>query len=339
MGFSLFSRITPHDKFIKAIFSSSFTENFFSIFNKTNYNKLTESFSDFDDDNPVFDLFIRTVIRNPLLTNTEQTALTINELCKAIQGNSLTFNIVIFDNCYMQTVDTIYSLAASNIAEYIIAPQTSIHWRGYDYSVFNLLDRKIDDAFCISFCKASYDNLVAFSESRQDKNIAEIAISGINVKKASDFFKATNNLIIAVYNILAGHNAQVSGVLMATAIDLALKKAKDVTRKPDGKGLGIELFDICVLFKLIVEKINNTDLNNQFKEFLTHYNKIVVCREASAYFKPNTTGASICFPKTLDLDHPNQYYYYFIKEGAQIKSQFADANWDDLLNLYYSEYE
>lgn len=336
MGFSLFSEITIDDKSFESLFlllfgfelSSIFRINILNTIEKTDNNKI--------DLNAIFNTFGKTQFDKQQAL----TALTINELSESIRQNKLKFDLIVFDNCYMQTVDTAFAMQEHT--KYIIATQTSIHWRGYAYDVFMGLNNKIDDSFCDKFILESFNVLKKLAEELNNESIAEVSISCFNAESANNlaFFNLCKQIITDMYNYLVDDDNKTS-IQMADSIQNALKSCKDVTLKPDGKtGQRLELFDMLILFEKIIINFNKNDLKNKLTDLKKIYPTLISTTQASPYYKDITNGLSICFPLDFEKSEDNPYYYYFIDEDAQVKSQFAEeSNWDQLISVYYRDFE
>ncbi len=337
MGFSLFSDLTNDDKALEGLFSVIFGFELNSLFTLESSNqKAKDSLSN----NNIIELLTSIISKSELDRQQVLTALTINELVWSLNNTGLIFDLIVFDNCYMQTIDTLFAMQKHT--KFIIATQTSIHWKGYAYDVFVSLTEKINSSFCEKFIVESHNQLQKTAVLLNNESIAEISISCYNTEAAANygFLNLCKRFISLMYNYLIDDNEKVS-IKMASSIKGALKSAKDVTLKPDGKtGTHLELFEMIILFEKIVTSFGKIDLNDMFLDLRNLYPKVIQVHKPSPHYAPFTQGISICFPTDFEKSEENAYYYYFIDEDAQVKSQFAEeSNWDQLITTYYRDFE
>jgi len=70
-------------------------------------------------------------------------------------------------------------------------------------------------------------------------------------------------------------------------------------------------------------------------DFESIYGTILITNKSTPLLANKSKGLSICFPLTKELLDQHTYYQFFLKDNAQVKSQFAKTtNWGRFINRF-----
>jgi hypothetical protein len=323
MGYSMFGEITDEDNFKNL--STPQSIDFKDSFPPTR-KKFTLSLA-----------LVPPVFINPFFKDFERmtgvSALTINELAEAINNSQLTFDLILLDNCFMQTVDTLYALKSKT--RYLIAAQSGIPWQGFAYNHFNNLIKKIDDDFCIEFTSISYEKLKLFIANVGIKlpnafSKEDLLISCLKTEKADDFFNSLIDIFSFLYKFYDEENPS-----LARSIYQTLTKSLDITQTSfELSQNGLALIDLKNYFANL--HLSDPEFSNAYKKFSEIYiSSILVSHQSSAILKDNTFGISICFPNSWTKCRYNPYYEFYLKKNAKVESLFSKkTKWGQFLFTY-----
>jgi hypothetical protein len=337
MGYSMFWYISPGDEMrdMSLILPSRFSE--LLKFDNSTYGKhisvrepLFSTMSDFSFERSPFS---ESTLKSDVKVNLPKpdiSALTINELLMAIKGSKLNLDMVILDNCFMQTIDTVYTLKDNT--RYLIAPQTGFPWRGFFYGFFDTLNSKIDDDFCRKFCDTSFTELQKSDlavDVFQSKDVSFSCIKMANINPFAESLLQIAQFFRDNYNYLDEND----NFPVAEAIYNAVCDSTDLS----AKAYAINLIDIKSFLIRYNEriKISVPDFEGPFKNLLALYNSVVISNNAGAEYKTESSGLSILFPPNHKTLGDNPFYKYFEKENAQVESTFAKiTGWGTFLETF-----
>lgn len=263
----------------------------------------------------------------------ELSALTINELGEAINNSGIRFNMIILDNCFMQTVDTLFTL--KNYTDYIIAAQSGVPWRGFTYSFFDKIKATIDDGFCGDFCENSYTELKKFITNKDVRlpngfSIDDLIFSCIKTKNADAFLNA---LILMVGYINRNYYPS-----LIIPMYRPLTKCDDLSKSTlTLSEEGLALIDLKHYFDNV--KIADRDYMLYYQALDTaSKNNFVISKKTSPKHEASTFGISICFPSSWSKCKENPYYFFYLSPVAQVKSGFSTkTNWGEFLHAYLTD--
>jgi hypothetical protein len=329
MGYSLFFKIQPGDQFKNFSFLNNKT--FQDLFENTNEKlKVTKA---------IFPILQESNIEKMEFGNASSSfdstskvsALTINELSKAIQRTGVKFDLMIFDNCFLQNVDTLYTL--KDLSNYIVAPQTGFAWRGYDYSSLNKLNAKVGDQFCTTFCEDSFLELQKkpSNEYSNDFTWEKIAFSWIRTSDANELFLNIGRII---YFFRKYFRNKRSGI--PAAIYNAITNCSDLSQSAYAPHVGLWLIDLKRFLTLYDENIEM-----RYDEFEPYYKRTMELIQKMIKIYPGSetktdaNGLSIFFPPDKKSCRDSEYYSFFINTGAQIQSAFSkEMYWGAFINEF-----
>lgn len=324
MGFSLFNLITTSDKF----------------FSNFKFNLLLSNNGDDPDIKKVWNegLVTRVLKHDIYLSDNEKdekkgvTALTMNELASTLRKVNLNFDLIVMDNCYMQNIDTLYALGGST--RYIISAQTAIPWQSFLYSAFDTLSAKIDDTFCIDFCNGSLNKLNFLEKvvSEADRVwYQNITFSCLNTSMIKNFTDKLEDILTYIYD-----NYKIPS--LSQPLVNALYNGFDLSQLGFKKNESLSLIDLPNFLNKLKAELNSNDhpvLVQVITEFESIFGNMLKTNISTPLLKNKSSGLSICFPLMHELLDKHIYYHFFLKDMAQVKSQFAKTtNWGRFINVF-----
>lgn len=313
MGYSLFNKITIDDKML-------------SNFDLENI--LWTMASDTKEKSDLWQrgLVLNVTQQNFILPDKQSdekrgvTALTINELAGVLDKIKLNFDLIILDNCFMQTIDTLYALG--HRTNFLMSAQTTIPWQSYFYQAFNKLNTKIDTVFCRTFAEESEMKLEALRKlaKGEDKKWYDYrSFSCIDTKNLDNYLSNFEDILNYIY-------ANYKEINLAQCLVDALFKSYDLSSVAFKKDEGLSLIDLNIFLDILESMLKSNEhpeLKSKITKNKNFFEKILISNKVTDKLQGKSSGLSICFPDSFDKLEKHIYYSFFLKEDAQVKTRFA----------------
>jgi hypothetical protein len=288
-----------------------------------------------------------------LLNKKKFTTLTIFELSQAIKRSSIKkFDLVIMSNCYMQTIDTFYSLR--DCTKYIISPQTSFPWESYDFgSIIPLRNKTIDDEFCkniLSKTKESMEALLPIHNLNLHFNVSidEISFSCIKTEKQTEFFNSIKIICDELLEIYYEKDKEIYRAKdQIEDITNITNPKRDLSYKSEFKLFQKDLYFLLKFLQMELQnnKIIYSACNSIFD--LVDNNDIILDRvkgslldwDSNTKIKYAARGISIFFPNTRYEYENSKYGEAFIMPESIAQTEFSkEFGWGNFLERFFNQY-
>jgi hypothetical protein len=285
--------------------------------------------------------------------------LMVKELAKAIETSFTKIPILIMMNCWMQSIETNCQLR--ECVDYLIAPETSIDWLGYDYiSILNQLIKNPninEEQLAKDVIKYSVKRYLKWKEDKGANvaiDVEELILSATRPALSEKVTDKITDLVIALESALPGNIKKIAN---------ARKITIELTKPYGGGGRSwcfVDILNLAYNFKnqalidkelvdsfrdilnpkyeidIIDNKENETETESYSKSNSgedTHIqsnqkssDNFILCRYTGNEFKKNGKehgGLSICFPNNRGFIERKFYKDFYSFENGKMDEKIA----------------
>ncbi|HMU08700.1 MAG TPA: clostripain-related cysteine peptidase [Ferruginibacter sp.] len=327
------------------------TEKLFAADYTFNKRHLFDSIASSSQDDPESNFDMGRVDLTDMLTNTElNDALKISYRSNNPDDPNNKIDLLLFMNCDMMRLDTVYDLAMS--IKYIVGPQTPISFIGYNYAaLLEFINTNINylhnETTWVNLCQnitEEFKNAYISFDDIQKEYVNRTVISAIDTKKFDQIFETLNRLLLDIIS---------SDDLRRAFLDVAgeLSKKDDTSNSwgndpespiPSERGFCFDLcnFDLLYILERFSEKVPAKKFPATVKLItellLLISSAIISLKPGEGEFRKNFRGLSVTMPTDIDELESHPFFKIYNMVGTNDRDAFAYLSfWPDFLSLIY----